>query len=56
MGTFWYQCKHISPFANSLGVQAWAKAQTEYYEEVKNKIPLGRFGDVVEDIGRVSVF
>lgn len=42
--------------ANSQGVEAWAKAQPEYYEAVKNKIPLGRFGDVENDIGRVAVF
>ena len=46
----------ISPLANSPGVQAWAKAQPEYYEDVKSKIPMGRFGDVEEDIGRVAVF
>ncbi len=46
----------ISPIADSEGVRAWAKAQPEYYEAVVNKIPLGRFGDVEEDIGRVAVF
>lgn len=46
----------ISPLADSPGVQAWAKAQPEYYEEVVSKIPLGRFGHVEEDIGRVAVF
>ena len=38
------------------GVQAWAKAQPEYYEAVRSKIPLGRFGDIEQDIGRVAVF
>ena len=46
----------ISPIALSPGVEAWAKAQPEYYEAVKNKIPMGRFGDVEKDIGRVAVF
>lgn len=46
----------ISPLADSPGVRAWAEAQPEYYKEVVAKIPLGRFGDVEEDIGRVAVF
>ena len=46
----------ISPIADSEGVRAWAQAQPEYYQAVVNKIPLGRFGDVEEDIGRVAVF
>ena len=32
------------------------KSTTEYYEAVRGKIPLGRFGDVEQDIGRVAVF
>ena len=55
-GKFGINVNLISPIANSPGVQAWAKAQPEYYEEVKNKIPMGRFGEVEEDIGRVAVF
>ncbi|SDI34417.1 NAD(P)-dependent dehydrogenase, short-chain alcohol dehydrogenase family [Planococcus glaciei] len=55
-GRFGINVNIISPIADSPGVQAWAKAQPEYYEAVKNKIPLGRFGDVQEDIGRVAVF
>lgn len=46
----------ISPIADSPGVRAWAQAQPEYYQEVVSKIPLGRFGHVEEDIGRVAVF
>lgn len=46
----------ISPVADSPGVREWAKAQPEYYEAVKNKIPLGRFGDVEHDIGPIAVF
>lgn len=55
-GKFGINVNLISPIANSPGVEAWAKAQPEYYEAVKSKIPLGRFGDVEEDIGSVAVF
>lgn len=55
-GQFGINVNIISPLANSPGVQEWAKAQPEYYEQVKSKIPLGRFGDIEEDIGRVAVF
>lgn len=46
----------ISPLADSPGVRAWAEAQPDYYQEVVSKIPMGRFGHVEEDIGRVAVF
>ncbi len=49
-GRFGINVNLISPIANSPGVQAWAKAQPEYYEAVKNKIPMARFGDVEDDI------
>lgn len=55
-GRFGINVNLISPIANTPGVEAWSKAQPEYYEEVRNKIPLGRFGDIEEDIGRVAVF
>lgn len=55
-GRFGINVNIISPVANSEGVQAWAKAQPEYYEAVLSKIPMGRFGEVEEDIGRVAVF
>lgn len=55
-GEFGINVNLISPIANSPGVQTWAKAQPEYYEAVKSNIPLGRFGEVEEDIGRVAVF
>ncbi|WP_336824948.1 SDR family oxidoreductase [Sporosarcina sp. USHLN248] len=55
-GRFGINVNIISPIAYSPGVEAWSKAQPEYYEAVKNKIPLGRFGDVEKDIGRVAVF
>ncbi len=55
-GRFGINVNLISPIANSEGVQAWKKAQPEYYEAVVQKIPMGRFGDVEKDIGRVAVF
>jgi len=55
-GRFGINVNIISPLANTPGVEAWAKAQPEYYQEVLNKIPLGRFGDIEQDIGRVAVF
>lgn len=55
-GRFGINVNIISPIANTPGVEAWAKAQPEYYEEVRKKIPLGRFGDIEQDIGRVAVF
>lgn len=55
-GRFGINVNVISPLASTPGVEAWSKAQPEYYETVKNKIPLGRFGDVEEDIGAAAVF
>ncbi|WP_182200935.1 SDR family NAD(P)-dependent oxidoreductase [Paraliobacillus salinarum] len=55
-GKFGINVNMISPIAYSPGVEAWSKAQPEYYEKVKNQIPLGRFGDVEKDIGSVAVF
>ncbi|QHS23419.1 SDR family oxidoreductase [Virgibacillus sp. MSP4-1] len=55
-GEFGINVNLISPIANSPGVEAWAKAQPQYYEAVKNNIPLGRFGDIEQDIGPVAVF
>ncbi|ASN04018.1 SDR family NAD(P)-dependent oxidoreductase [Virgibacillus necropolis] len=55
-GSFGINVNIISPLANSPGVEAWSKEQPEYYEAVKSKIPMGRFGDTEKDIGRVAVF
>lgn len=55
-GRFGINVNIISPLANTPGVEEWAKAQPEYFEAVKSKIPMGRFGDVEEDIGAVAVF
>ncbi|TMN22159.1 SDR family NAD(P)-dependent oxidoreductase [Lentibacillus cibarius] len=46
----------IAPIANSPGVQQWAKEQPEYYQEVLENIPMRRFGELEEDIGRAAVF
>ncbi len=46
----------ISPIANSEGVQQWAKDFPEMYNSVLQTIPLGRFGDPENDIGKVAVF
>src|SRR5699024_12028873 len=35
----------ISPIANTPGVEAWRKAEPEYYEQVLNSIPMRRFGE-----------
>ncbi|WP_332645822.1 SDR family NAD(P)-dependent oxidoreductase [Lysinibacillus sp. 54212] len=46
----------ISPIAKSPGVEAWAKQFPEMYQETLSRIPLGRWGEPEEDIGRVAVF
>lgn len=55
-GEFGVNVNIISPLAYTPGVEAWSKAQPEYYEEVRAKIPVGRFGDAENDIGRAAVF
>lgn len=46
----------ISPIAKSPAVEKWAEAFPEMYKESLSKIPLGRWGEPEEDIGRVAVF
>lgn len=46
----------ISPIAKSPGVEKWAEAFPDMYKESLSKIPLGRWGEPEEDIGRVAVF
>lgn len=46
----------ISPIAYTEGVQKWAEAFPETYERTLAGIPLGRFGDPENDIGKVAVF
>lgn len=55
-GEFGINVNIISPLAYTPGVEAWSKAQPEYYEAVRAKVPMGRFGDVEQDIGRAAVF
>lgn len=46
----------ISPISNSPGVEAWKQAFPDMYEASLARIPLGRWGEAEEDIGRVAVF
>lgn len=46
----------ISPISNSPGVEAWKQAFPDMYEATLKGIPLGRWGEPEEDIGRVAVF
>lgn len=46
----------ISPIALTEGVKQWSKHFPEQYEEMVEKIPLGRLGDPEKDIGRIAVF
>lgn len=55
-GPFGINVNLISPIANSLGVQKWAEANPEYYQNMLSKIPMGRLGELESDIGRVAVF
>lgn len=55
-GEFGINVNLIAPIANTPGVEAWRKAEPEYYEEVLAGIPMRRFGDPEEDIGKAAVF
>lgn len=55
-GPFGINVNLISPIANSPGVKAWKEAEPEYYNEVLANIPMGRFGDPENDIGKAAVF
>ena len=46
----------ISPMALTEGVQQWKAAFPEMYEASLEKVPVGRFGDPENDIGKVAVF
>lgn len=46
----------ISPMAETEGVRKWREAMPEYYEEVLKGVPMRKFGDPEQDIGRVAVF
>ncbi|MDN6162546.1 MAG: SDR family oxidoreductase [Atopostipes sp.] len=55
-GEFGINVNIISPIAKSEGIEEWAKNNPETYEGMLSGIPLGRIGEVEEDIGRVAVF
>ena len=46
----------VCPFANSPGVQDWAKHAPESYAENISRVPLRRIGDCEADIGAAAVF
>ncbi|MGM8212721.1 SDR family NAD(P)-dependent oxidoreductase [Virgibacillus sp. W0430] len=55
-GPFGINVNLISPIANSPGVKAWKEQEPTYYQQVLDGIPMGRFGDPENDIGKVAVF
>lgn len=55
-GSYGINVNLISPIANSPGVQAWRKEEPKYYQSVLENIPMRRFGELEEDIGRAAVF
>ncbi|CDO03347.1 Cyclopentanol dehydrogenase [Oceanobacillus picturae] len=46
----------ISPIAKSQAVEKWAEDFPEMYETSLSSIPLARWGEPEEDVGRVAVF
>lgn len=46
----------VCPLAMTPGLEKWKQEYPEMYAENIKSIPLGRFGDATEDIGRVCVF
>lgn len=46
----------VCPFANSPGVEGWARADPGRFAAVLKGIPLGRVGDCESDIGRSVAF
>ncbi|ATD54120.1 SDR family NAD(P)-dependent oxidoreductase [Clostridium chauvoei] len=46
----------VCPLAMTPGLEKWKQQYPEMYAENIKSIPLGRFGDATEDIGRVCVF
>lgn len=46
----------ISPIALTEGVKQWRESFPDQYEQMVDKIPLGRLGDPEQDIGRIAVF
>lgn len=46
----------IAPLAMTESLQQWREQYPELYERTIQSIPLGRFADPMQDIGRVAVF
>lgn len=46
----------VCPIALTEGVRRWAEQAPELYQEVRDKIPLGRFGDPERDVAPVVLF
>ncbi|MET3574408.1 SDR family NAD(P)-dependent oxidoreductase [Bhargavaea ullalensis] len=46
----------ISPIANSPGIRQWKEHEPKAYDEMLERIPMRRLGELEEDIGRVAVF
>jgi len=46
----------ISPIAETEGIKEWKKRYPEQYQDVVDKVPLGRLGSPEKDIGQVAVF
>lgn len=46
----------VCPLAMTPGLEKWKQEYPEMYAANVKSIPLGRFGDATEDIGRVCVF
>ncbi|MDN6196045.1 MAG: SDR family oxidoreductase [Atopostipes suicloacalis] len=55
-GEFGINVNIISPIAKSEGIMEWAENNPKIYEGMLAGIPLGRIGELEEDIGRVAVF
>lgn len=55
-GPFGVNVNLISPIANSPGIQDWAVEQPEHYQAMLDNIPMGRLGELEEDIGAVAIF
>lgn len=55
-GQFGINVNIISPIAKSEGIMEWAEHNPEIYDNMLKGIPMGRIGEVEEDIGRVAVF
>lgn len=55
-GEFGVRVNVVCPLAMTPGLEKWREEYPKLYEQTIQGIPLGRFGDVEKDIGRVVVF